>query len=145
MPNITHMLESRRASGKRLSAYRHVLPNREAANVMHNRTVRDELVKARGAKRHANELVRIAGEARERVFNRFLEGGYNQQMVQEANTVVARAEGMREEARRNYDRVVDDVSTVMKKHEKWRQHYHKHNDYHGVGQAAIQKIRAASN
>ena len=139
MTNILKLLEERRKRGKQLNLYKEVMPNRESANVMHNRSVRAKLVTAREAKRRANHLVRVTSESRERVLTRFLANPdtYDQATIQRANGIVAQAQERRAVARHRYDVLVEEASGVLRKHEVYKKHY-RSNVKHREGNAAQQ-------
>jgi pantoate kinase len=129
MTNVLKMLEERRKRGGKLNLYKEVMPNRERANVMHNRAVRAKLVTAAERKRHATHVARTAQRTSERAVARFLtnpsDRGYMQHTLNFANAAVV----TRNEARRNYDRVVEEANDVMKKHEVYKKHYRSNVKY----------------
>jgi hypothetical protein len=131
MTNVLKMLEERRKRGSKLNLYKEVMPNRERANVMHNRAVRAKLVTAREAKRRANHLVRVTSEARETVLARFLAtpDSYDQATIQRANGIVIQAQERRAGARHRYDKLVEEANDVMRKHEVYKKHYRSNVRY----------------
>lgn len=125
--NITKMLAERQTTGKRLKLYKQVLPNREAANVMHNRKVHAKLVTANQTKRESNRnAIRRATmytDARVRYTANpaptMLEREYVRHLRDESNAATSRHMAVR----RYYDNVVEEVAGVLQKQRTWREHY----------------------
>lgn len=139
--NITKMLNERQTTGKKLKLYKQVLPNREAANVMHNRKVHTELVEANQRKRESRQRANRRAEMYVNAQARFLtnpaptmaERDYVHHLRDQSNAATT----SHMEVRRYYDKVVENVADVLQKQRTWREHYHA-NVVYREGNLALQ-------
>lgn len=120
--NITKMLRDRETSGKKLSKYNQVLPNRYEVYFQKNRNVRQELVWARQDQLQARDRYTWQTGRVTRAIERGQPINALMELVEVAREDV-------EETTRVYDGVVQKARDVMKEWELFMEHYRASYNY----------------